>query len=107
MRQFSKSLFRNVLTSGKASGGKPSTRRVRLQLEGLEDRKVLSNAFQEGSTLFVNVREGSTPALTQSLEFFELNPTGNRQIEVIDGTTDIGQFFINSLNTVVVTANGN
>jgi hypothetical protein len=100
MRRFLKNLFRNVLTTRKASDGKPSTRRAKLQMEGLEDRMVLSSATLFGSTLGVNFTAGD------NLELVEVNPTGNRQIEVIHGGTIIGEFSINSINHVNVSYAG-
>jgi hypothetical protein len=73
-----------------------------LQAEGLEERTVLSSASFNPvtSTLSINFTPGD------NLELFELNPTGNRQIEVIHGGTIIGEFSINSIKAVEVTVAG-
>jgi hypothetical protein len=77
-------------------------------LEGLEDRKVLSTVFheatfavQEGNSLFINVAAG------QNLELSELNPTGNRQIELFDNGQVFAQFSINSIQNVGISVHGN
>jgi hypothetical protein len=100
MKRLLKKLFRDFMTPSKTRGGKPASRRAVLQLNGLEDRMVLSSAFQEGSTLFVNFTPGD------NLELVEVNPTGNRQIEVVHGGTIIGEFSINSINAVEVSVAG-
>jgi len=51
MRSFLKNLFGNVLNTSKASEGKPFTRRAKLQMEGLEDRTVLTPFSVGGSVL--------------------------------------------------------
>jgi hypothetical protein len=100
MKRFLKKLFRDFMTSSKTRGSKPASRRAVLQLNGLEDRMVLSSAFKFGSTLFVNFTPGD------NLELVEVNPGVNRQIEVVHGGTIIGEFSINSINDVEITVAG-
>jgi hypothetical protein len=92
MRRFLKNLFQNFCTT---QTDRRPLRRTSLQLEGLDDRILLSSAMQSNAILIIN------PSPSRVITIAELNPTGNRQIEVFDNIQGkIGQFSINTINTV-------
>jgi hypothetical protein len=100
MRRFLNKLFRDFMTPSKTREGKPASRRTMLKLDGLEDRTVLSSAFLDGSTLFIDLSPGA------NVELLEVNPTGNRQIVVDFSPRDILEFPINSIKAVDITVAG-
>lgn len=99
MKRFLKSLFRDLVT-GPSRGGKPASRRTVLELNGLEDRMVLSSAGMSGSTLIIDVSPNSTVDLYESVS------GSNREIEVI-GASGNPQFLINPIATTVINVSGN
>ncbi len=58
MKRFFNNPFRGHPSAGQARVGKPARRRASLQVDRLEDRTVLSTAFQSGSTLFIQADAG-------------------------------------------------
>ncbi len=96
MKLLLKKLFRDLLTSSPARGGRPASNRTVLQLNGLEDRMVLSTAGLSGSTLQIFVSPNST------VELFESVSGANRQVEVT-GVTGNPQFAINSIKATEIT----
>jgi hypothetical protein len=96
MKRLLKKLFRDLLTSNPARGGRPASNRTLLQLNGLEDRMVLSTAGLSGSTLQIIVSPNST------VELFEAVSGANRKVEVI-GVTGNPEFAINSIKATEIT----
>ena len=100
MRRFLMNLFGNPRTT------KPQTRPVRRagrtgpRVEAMEDRTVMSTAGLDLGNLSINVSPNS------AVELFELNPTGNRQIEVFGVGSTAPQFPINAIQRVDITVNG-
>jgi hypothetical protein len=102
MRSFLKNLFRNIRIASKASVGKPSTRRANLQIEGLEDRRVLSSAVLNSSTSTLTI--DLSPNV--NVELVEVQANGTREIEVVGISNTSPEFKIDSINTVVINASG-
>jgi hypothetical protein len=102
MKRFLTNLFRGFRTST-ARSTVLSSKRVLLQTNPLEDRTVLSSAGLSGvndSVLTISASAGSV-GHTRYITLEELNPTGNRQIEVFDSVQgNIGDFFINPLTKI-------
>jgi hypothetical protein len=69
MLRFLNQLFRDFRTTSLARGGGRAPRRAMLQLEGLEDRLVLSSATLFGSTLVVNLTPGGESTGEGGLNF--------------------------------------
>jgi hypothetical protein len=111
MRRFLNKLFRDLMTTSKTQGDRPASRRTMLQLNGLEDRMVLSTASLNPSHTILTIDAsagGSSVEQTRFITLFELNPGPNRQIEVFDSVQgEIGQFSINPINHVVINVNSN
>jgi hypothetical protein len=127
MRQFLNKLFGNSRTTRTAHRGQQSPRRVTLQLEGLEDRLVMTTANPLSTTSLRNVNLGSV-ALTQPIVrltspvsqngstlnvntnagdsvSFQLN--GSHQLAVVYNHNSVFDFVAGSINTVVITLPGN
>jgi hypothetical protein len=130
MRRFFNKLLRDFKTTGTARGGRRAPRRAPLQVEGLEDRLVMTSATQLHSTVLANAIAGgagvahlqpvvhlsSTPATTgnQTLyitpgpnnQLLQIRSDGNGQMDVY-----IGSFFahytISSIKAVNISLSGN
>jgi hypothetical protein len=89
-----------LTATNRARAGKQKSLRARLQAESLEDRVVLSGAFQNGKTLFINLSGGAYVNIS------ELNPTGNRQIVVGINGQNVQDFSINTINAVDISVAG-
>lgn len=106
MRRFLHNLFRDFRTTSTARGGRRVPRRAALQVEGLEDRRVLSTAVfnPHSHTLVVNADPGSI-ANTRQITFQDdqHHPT---KLDVLDDGTRIGQFTIAAIKHVAVNVAG-
>jgi hypothetical protein len=102
MRRFLNKLLRDFRTTNSARGLRRAPRRATLQVEGLEDRLVMTSAFQVDSTLVIN-NIGQNHSIT-------LKSNGSRGLEIYDNTTLINKnnlFDIGSINAVNITLAGN
>ena len=89
MRRFLNILLRDFRTTGSARGGRRAPRGAALQVEGLEDRLVLTSAGLSHpffSTLTINNVAPDHGILLQC------DPNNNNEIEVFDGSTLVFHF---------------
>jgi hypothetical protein len=112
MRQFLNNLVRNIRSTNAARSLRRPPHRAALQVEGLEDRMVLSAATQVGSTVQViadpgtisiihgNGTIGIIPHIRQIT--FEIDKVGNQRFNVLDNGTSLGQFPFASVKEVDV-----
>ena len=75
MRRILSNLFRGFRTTSTARGGRQTPRRVALQVEGLEDRMVLSTASLTGSTVRVIVDQPSQQIASTVATYNDATPT--------------------------------
>jgi hypothetical protein len=105
MRRFLSNLFRDFRTTGSARGGRRAPRRATPQVEGLEDRMVLTTVTLSGSTALIsNMAQGHAITLA-STGFFN----GFRGLEVFDNGTLVNnpaRFSIDAIHTVNIQASG-
>jgi hypothetical protein len=105
MRRFLNKLFRDFRTTGSARGGRGAPRRAAPQVEGLEDRMVLTTVTLSGSTALIsNMAQGHAITL-ESTGFFN----GFRGLEVFDNGTLVNNpklFSIDAIKTVNIQASG-
>jgi hypothetical protein len=116
VRQFLNNLVRNLRSTNAARSGRRPPRRAALQVEGLEDRMVLSTATLNGSTLLVNADPGTlsiihgngTIGILQHIRqiTFEIDKVGNQRFNVLDNGTSLGQFPFASVKEVDVQVAG-
>lgn len=102
MRRFLNDLLRDFRTTNAARGSRRAPRRATLQVEGLEDRLVLTSASQIGSTLFINNIGQNHSIAIQS--------NGNRQMQIFDNGTLVNPknlFNIGSITAVNIQVAGN
>jgi hypothetical protein len=105
MRRFLNKLFRDFRTTSTARGGRGAPRRAALQVEGLEDRLVMTSVTQSGSTLLINHIAQNHTILLQSTGF----SNGFRGMKVFDNGTLVdnpNDFNISSINAVQIQVAG-
>jgi hypothetical protein len=115
MRRFLNKLLRDFKTTTSASGGRGAPRSAMPQVEGLEDRLVLSTARQVGSTLLVNVTPGlvggpSPPGHPRPAHFrkvsFQVDQANPAKLDVLDAGKLLDQFTIASIKNVDIKVAG-
>jgi hypothetical protein len=102
MRRFLNNLLRDIRSTRTPRPARRAPRCSNLQVEGLEDRLVLTSATQVGSTLFIN-NIGTNHAIA-------LASNGARGMEIFDNGTLINKnhlFNIGSITAVNITVAGN
>ncbi len=110
MRRFINKLLRDFKTAGTARAGRRAPRGAAPQVEGLEDRLVLSTASLNPATGLLSVAAspgtfsrsrpgGPIVAHIRQIEF-EADGHKARTLDVFDGTTLLGQFPIASVKAV-------
>jgi hypothetical protein len=104
MRRFLNNLFRDLRPTGAARVGRRAPRRAAPQVEGLEDRLVLSTANPVGTTLQVVVSQG-TASQPQQITF-QADPLKNSFLDVLDNGSLLGRFSIASVKAVTVQVAG-
>jgi hypothetical protein len=100
VRQFLKNLLGNPRTTKTTMRPNRRAARTSLRVEGMEDRTMPSTATLSLGTLYLNLSQDS------SVELYELNPTGNRQLALYDMGTPVPTFPIDSIQAVDITLNG-
>jgi hypothetical protein len=113
MRRFLKKVFRNVCPATTAQSERRAPR-TSLQLEGMEDRTVLSSATLSGATLSVNASPGvfkaAGPGLPIVAHFrtitLQEDATNHAKIDVLDSGKLLGKFKIHAIKTVDVNVAG-
>ncbi len=105
MRRFLNKLLRDFRTTSTARGGRRAPRGAAPQVEGLEDRMVLTTVTLSGSTALIsNMAQGHAITL-ESTGFFN----GFRGLEVFDNGTLVNnpaRFSIDAIKTVNIQASG-
>jgi len=102
MRRFFNKLLRDFKTTSSARGGRGAPRRASLQVEGLEDRLVLSTAKLVGTTLEVVASPGTVNHLRQIT--FQADPHKAGFLDVLDDGILLGgkPFAISAIKNVTV-----
>jgi hypothetical protein len=117
MRRFLNKLVSDFRSTNAARSARRTPRRAALQVEGLEDRMVLSTATLSGPTLLVNADPGTTTivhgkngtiGIIQHIRqiTFEIDKVGNKRFNVLDNGTSLGQFPFASVKEVDVQVAG-
>jgi hypothetical protein len=111
MRRLLRKLVSDFRTTGADRAARGAPRRAALQVEGLEDRMVLSSASLVGSTLQVAADPGTPPHFVRGRGFippiiqqinFQLDAKQPGMLDVSEGATSLGQFPIGSIKNVDV-----
>jgi hypothetical protein len=114
MRRFLSNLASNFRSTNAARSTRRDARRPALQVEGLEDRMVLSTATQVGSALLVTADPGlfgvNLPghpivAHIRSISF-QTDQANHAKVDVLDSGAVLGKFTIASLKSVNVNVAG-
>jgi hypothetical protein len=116
MRRFFNKLLRDFKTTGTARGGRGTPRRAALQVEGLEDRMVLSTAKLNPLTGLLSVvaspgtfslsRPGGPIVAHIRQITFEADKTLAGKLDVLDNGTLLGRFPIASVKAVTTQVAG-
>jgi hypothetical protein len=114
MRRFLSKLMRDTRTTSKARAARPAARRTSLQVEGLEDRTVLSTASLVGSTLVVNADPGiltiglpGHPGIRHVRQItFQVDQAQPAKLDVLDDGHLLGRFAIGAIKSASVSVAG-
>jgi hypothetical protein len=98
MRRFLNNLLRDVRTAGTARGGRQAPRGAALQVEGLEDRLVMTTASLSGSILLINNLAQNHVLTLEEVQ----SSNGFRGLEVFDNNTLVAN--PNTLNISAITS---
>jgi hypothetical protein len=110
MRRFLNKLFRDFRTTSTPRGGRRAPLRAALQVEGLEDRLVMSGTSvqQIGKTLFLDAAPGG-PGSQYTIRQITLESNGAGQMQVLDNGNLVNKnqpINIGSINAVNITVAG-
>ncbi|HLJ91924.1 MAG TPA: hypothetical protein VKU02_01895 [Gemmataceae bacterium] len=116
MRRFLNKLLSNFRSTNAARSARRAPRRASLQVEGLEQRTVLSTASLSGSTLLVTADPGTITIVHGNgtigiiPEFrqitFKVDASQPKKFDVLDGNTLLGQFAARLIKNVEVNVQG-